>query len=73
MQATSTTTISNSNQNSADLGKVEENVDNPQNATNAEKTKYQGGVSGELIIDSGTPTVALEEFLKLQNRFKNIK
>ncbi len=73
MQATSTTTISNSNQNSADLGKGEANVDNPQNATNAEKTKYQGGVSGELIIDSGTPTVPLEEFLKLQNRFKNIK
>ena len=73
MKATSTTTIPN-----------QENVNNIQNTqkqnTNENKeninltiNKYKQGVSGELIIDSGTPTISLEEFLSIQNRFKSKK
>ncbi len=61
MQATSTTTIPNGVENTSST------LNKDTNPTN----KYKNGVSGELIIDSGNPTVPLEDFLKIQNRFKN--
>lgn len=112
MQATSTTTIPNTDTNSKNADKSsQENANetnkqntlnqneplttnNTKNKENASENKentiendknelgtnenltlenYSNAVSGELIIDSGTPTLTLEDFLNIQNRFKNKK
>ncbi len=66
MQATSTTTIPNSSTDE----ESESNATSYEAKLNRQINKYTNGVSGELIIDSGKPTISLEEFLSLQNRFK---